>query len=41
MGVEAWYYLVPYRENIQEALDSLREREFRAGRLALALAETN
>jgi hypothetical protein len=32
MGVEAWYYLVPYRENIQEALDSLREREFRAGR---------
>jgi hypothetical protein len=39
MGVEAWYYLVPYRENIQEALDSLREREFRAGRYFPAMLD--
>src|SRR5215469_1182588 len=39
MGVHAWYYLVAYRENIQEALECLREREFRAGRYFPAMLE--
>lgn len=32
MGAEAWDYFVPYEKNVQAALSSLREREFRAGR---------
>ena len=32
MGAEAWDYFVPYENDIQAALDKLREREFRAGR---------
>jgi len=32
MGAEPWYYFVAYQSNIQQALDALREREFRAGR---------
>jgi len=32
MGAEAWDYFVPYEENVQSALDSLKQREFRAGR---------
>jgi hypothetical protein len=32
MGAEAWDYFVPYENDIQAALDRLREREFRAGR---------
>jgi hypothetical protein len=32
MGAEAWEYFVPYEEDIQAALEKLREREFRAGR---------
>jgi hypothetical protein len=32
MGAEPWDYFVPYQDDIQAALDSLREREFRAGR---------
>jgi hypothetical protein len=32
MGAEPWDYFVPYEENIQEALEKLRQREFRAGR---------
>ena len=32
MGAEPWDYFVPYEDNIQAALDKLREREFRAGR---------
>lgn len=32
MGAEAWDYFVPYEEDIQAALEKLRQREFRAGR---------
>jgi hypothetical protein len=32
MGAEPWDYFVPYEENIQAALENLRQREFRAGR---------
>lgn len=32
MGAEPWGYFVPYRQDIQAALDELREQEFRAGR---------
>jgi hypothetical protein len=32
MGAEPWDYFVPYENDIQAALDKLREREFRAGR---------
>jgi hypothetical protein len=32
MGAQAWEYFVPYEDDIQAALDRLREREFRAGR---------
>lgn len=32
MGAEPWDYYVPYEDDIQAALDKLREREFRAGR---------
>ena len=32
MGAEPWDYFVPYEEDIQQALDKLRRREFRAGR---------
>jgi hypothetical protein len=32
MGAHEWYYFVAYQSDIREALDALREREFRAGR---------
>ncbi|SPE59917.1 conserved hypothetical protein [Verrucomicrobia bacterium] len=32
MGGEFWSYVVPYQENIQAALEKLREQEFQAGR---------
>jgi len=32
MGGEPYWYYVPYRDDLQAALDDLREREFRAGR---------
>ena len=32
MGAEFWSYFVPYQEDIQAALETLREQEFRAGR---------
>jgi hypothetical protein len=32
MGAHAYYYFVPYREDIDAALQALRQREFRAGR---------
>jgi hypothetical protein len=32
MGAEPWDYFVPYEEDVQEALEKLRQREFRAGR---------
>jgi hypothetical protein len=32
MGGEAYWYYVPYRDDLQGALDELREREFKAGR---------
>jgi hypothetical protein len=32
MGGEPWDYFVPYEEDIQAALEKLRQREFRAGR---------
>ena len=32
MGGEPYWYFVPYQSNIQAALDSLRAREFKAGR---------
>jgi hypothetical protein len=32
MGAHAYWYFVPYESNVQHALDTLREREFKAGR---------
>lgn len=32
MGAHPYWYFVPYKENIQEALDDLRNHEFAAGR---------
>jgi hypothetical protein len=32
MGAEPWSYFVPFREDIEAALDDLKEREFTAGR---------
>jgi hypothetical protein len=32
MGAEPWDYFVPYEEDVQQALEKLRLREFRAGR---------
>ncbi|HLJ97176.1 MAG TPA: hypothetical protein VKU02_28690 [Gemmataceae bacterium] len=32
MGAEAWDYFVPYEEDIEQALEKLRQEEFRAGR---------
>ncbi len=32
MGAEPWSDFVPYDNNLQEAVDKLKEREFRAGR---------
>lgn len=32
MGGEFWSHYVPYQEDIQAALEALREQEFRAGR---------
>ena len=32
MGAHPWSYFVPYQENIQAALETLRQEEFRAGR---------
>jgi hypothetical protein len=32
MGAEFWSYTVPFREDIQSALEALRKREFVAGR---------
>jgi hypothetical protein len=32
MGAEPWDYFVPFEEDIQSALENLRQREFRAGR---------
>lgn len=32
MGAEPWEYFVPYQANVEQALQSLREREFQAGR---------
>ena len=32
MGAHPYWYLVPYRKDLQRALDELREREFQAGR---------
>jgi hypothetical protein len=32
MGAHPYWYLVPYRKDLQRALDELRQREFEAGR---------
>lgn len=32
MGAEPWDYFVPYENDVQSALDKLKQREFRAGR---------
>jgi hypothetical protein len=32
MGAELWSYFVPYRDNIGEALEDLKQQEFAAGR---------
>ena len=32
MGAHPYWYFVKHRSNVQQALDELREREFRAGR---------
>lgn len=32
MGARAYWYLIPYEENLNDALEKLRIREFKAGR---------
>ena len=32
MGSQPWMYAVPYQDDLQAALDDLKDREFRAGR---------
>lgn len=32
MGANPYWYLIPYEENLNDALDKLRMREFKAGR---------
>lgn len=32
MGSHPWWYLVPYEQNVARSLESLRQREFKAGR---------
>jgi hypothetical protein len=32
MGAHPWFYFVPYERDITKALETLREREFKAGR---------
>jgi hypothetical protein len=32
MGGHFWFYFVPYQQDVNQALQSLRRREFRAGR---------
>lgn len=32
MGGHPWWYLVPYEQDVAKSLDSLRQREFKAGR---------
>ena len=32
MGGEPWFYIVPYQPNITQALNELKQREFKAGR---------
>jgi hypothetical protein len=32
MGGHPWFYFVPYQSDVNQALQSLRQREFRAGR---------
>jgi hypothetical protein len=32
MGAEPWSYFVPYQDNVEAALQALREQEFLAGR---------
>src|SRR5580698_7449079 len=32
MGGHPWWYMVPYEQDIEKSLESLRQREFRAGR---------
>jgi hypothetical protein len=31
VGAEPWYYFVPYEDNLQNALENLRQQEFAAG----------
>jgi hypothetical protein len=39
VGAEAWYYVVPYQQDLNRALTELREREFLAGRYFPASVE--
>ena len=39
MGGDSYWYFVAYEKNAQDALDKLREREFRAGRYRPAMDE--
>jgi hypothetical protein len=32
MGAHPWFYFIPYEEDITKGLETLREREFKAGR---------
>ena len=32
MGAHAWFYFVPYEKDLTKSLETLREREFKAGR---------
>jgi hypothetical protein len=41
MGAHPYYYYTPYQQNVQEALDGLREQEFKAGRYDPAMARAN
>ena len=39
MGSQPWMYVVPYQEDLQAALDALKQREFRAGRYFPAIED--
>jgi len=32
MGAQAWFYFVPYERDLTKSLETLRQREFKAGR---------
>src|ERR1700684_2885025 len=39
MGAEPWWYIVEYQEDVERALQDLRQREFEAGRYFPAMKD--